>query len=234
MVSSILQNRRKAFRSSGGSTDPYFASVTYLVNQSGTNGSTPSPAVVGGTITYTGGAVISTASAPLTYASSLSLDGSGDSAWLAAGAGSNLTADFTVEIWFKPAGTANNSALLDIGANKFKIFIDGAMSGPSAYVYAADGGGYLWHATSLGNIGTSTWRHIAVSRVGSSMKFFFDGVQIGSTVTNSSTQGATTNKVTMGAYFAESAWFNGALGPMRITKYGRYTGPFTPEYFYES
>lgn len=30
-------------------TDPYFSSVTYLVTNEGTNGSTPTPAVVGGT-----------------------------------------------------------------------------------------------------------------------------------------------------------------------------------------
>lgn len=222
---------------SGGSTDPYFAYVTYLVNQAGTNGSTPSPAIVGGTITYTGGASISTASAPLTYTSSLSLDGSGDSAWLASGTGSNFTGDFTVEGWFKPAGSANNSTLLDIGANKFKIFIDGAMSSAAIYVYSADGGGYLWAGTSLGNIGTSTWRHIAVSRTGSSVKLFFDGTQIGSTVTNSSTQGTSgSNGVTLGAYFkGDSAFFNGLIGPMRITKgVGRYTSAFTPGYFYTS
>lgn len=218
-----------------GGGDPSFASVTYLVTQAGTNGSTPTTAVVGGTITYTGGASITTSSAPLSYTSSLSLDGSGDSAWLAAGTGSSLTADFTTELWFKPAGTANNSALLDIGANKFKIFIDGAMSSAAIYVYSADGGGYLWAGTSLGNIGTSTWRHIAVSRTGSSVKLFFDGTQIGSTVTNSSTHGGSTNKVTMGAYFAESAFFNGLIGPLRITKgVGRYTGSFTPAAFPES
>lgn len=225
------------FAAAGGGGDPSFASVTYLVTQAGTNGSTPSPAVVGGTITYTGGASITTSSAPLSYTSSLSLDGSGDSAWLASGAGSNFTADFTAELWFKPAGTANNSTLLDVGANKFKIFIDGAMSSATAYVFSADGGGYLWNATSLGNIGTSTWRHIAVSRTGSSMKLFFDGTQIGSTVTNSSTHGTSgTNGVTLGAYFkGDSSFYNGLIGPMRITKgVGRYTTTFTPAVFPES
>ena len=111
------------------------------------------------------------------------------------------------------------------------------MSNASVYVFSADGGGYLWNATNVGNIGTSTWRHIAVSRTGSSMKLFFDGVQIGSTVTNSSTHGTSgTNGVTMGAYFkGDSAFYNGLLGPMRITKgTGRYSGTFTPEYFYQS
>lgn len=221
----------------GGATDPYFAYVTYLVNQAGTNGSTPSPAIVGGTITYTGGASISTSSAPLTYTSSLSLDGSGDSAWLASGSGSEFTGDFTVEGWFKPAGGANNGRILDIAANKLAIFLDGAMSGASVYVFSADGGGYLYNATSLGNIGTSTWRHLALSRTGSSVTLWFDGNQVGSTVTNSSTQGSSnTNGVTMGAYFKGDAnFFNGLLGPMRITDgVGRYTSSFTPGYFYTS
>lgn len=215
-----------------GGSDPYFASVTYLVTHNATT-----PAVVGGTITYTGGAGLTTSSAPLTYTTSLTLDGSGDSAWLASGAGSNFTADFTTELWFKPAGSANNSTLLDIGANKWKVFIDGAMTSATVYVYTADGGGYLWNATSLGNIGTSTWRHIAVSRTGSSMKLFFDGTQIGSTVTNSSTHGTSgTNGVTLGAYFkGDSAFYNGLIGPMRITNgVGRYTTTFTPAAFPES
>lgn len=220
-----------------GGGDPHFASVTYLVNQAGTNGSTPSPAVVGGTITYTGNAAITTATAPLTYTSSLTLDGAGDVAWLASGNGSNLTGDFTVELFFKPSGTANNSRLIDISANKLAIFIDGAMSSATAKVFSADGGGYLYLGTSLGNIGTSTWRHIALSRTGSSVRLFFDGVQIGSTVTNSSTQGSNNaNGVTLGSYFKGDAnFYNGQIGPMRITKgVGRYSATFTPAAFPES
>lgn len=219
------------FASAGGGGDPHFAYVTYLVTQAGSNGSTPSPALVGGTINYTGNAAITTSSAPASYSSSLALDGAGDCAWLTAGPGSQFTGQFTVELWFKPSGTANNSALLDIGANRFKVFLDGAMSAATVYVYSADGGGYLWSGVSLGNIGTSTWRHIAVSRAaGNSMTLWFDGVQKGSTVSNSSTQhGSGLNKVTMGAYFAESSYFNGLIGPVRITNgVGRYTTTFSP------
>lgn len=214
-----------------GGSDPHWASVTYLVTHA-----SPTPAVVGGTVNYVGVAGLTTSSAPLTYTTSLTLDGSGDAAWLASGEGSRFTGDFTAELWFKPSASANNSTLLDIGANKFKVFIDGAMSAATIYVYSADGGGYLWNAVSLGNIGTSTWRHIAVSRTGSSMTLWFDGVQKGSTVTNSSTHGGTTNKVTLGAYFGgDSGFFTGLIGSARVTDgVGRYTSSFTPAVYPES
>lgn len=238
---SILENRRKSFRTvsapPGGSGDPYFSYVTYLVNNTGSNGSKPTPAVVGGTITYTGNAAISTSTAPLTYTSSLALDGAGDAAWLASGSGSRFTGDFTTELWFKPAGSANNSRLIDISGNQFAIFLDGVMSNATIYVYSADGGGYLYAGTSIGNIGTSTWRHIAVSRTSNSITLWFDGVQKGSTLTNSSAHGSSnSNGVTMGSYFkGDSSFFNGNIGPMRITNgAGRYTSTFTPSEFLET
>lgn len=230
----LIINPYRLAASGGGSGDAYFANVTYLVTQAGTNGSFPSPAAVGGVITYTGNAVISTTTAPLTYTSSLALDGAGDAIWLPSGSGSNFTGDFTAELWFKPATSASLSRLLDISANKFAIMIDGVMSAATLYVYSVDGGGYLFSGVSIGNIGTSLWRHVAVSRTSGSMRLFFDGVQVGSTVTNSSTHGSNnTNGVTFGSYFKGGGnYFNGYLGGARITNgIGRYTTTFTPAVF---
>lgn len=215
--------------------DPHFASVTYLVNQAGANGSKPTPAVVGGTINYTGNAALTTSSAPLTYSSSLALDGSGDVAWLASGVGSYFAGDFTVELFFKPSGTANNSRLVDIGANSFMIFLDGVMSNAALYVYGS--GFYQFSGVSLGNIGTSTWRHVALTKSGTTVRLFFDGVEIGSRTTPTAFGSSGSNGVTLGSYFkGDSSFFNGLIGPFRVTNgVARYTsGPFTPAAFPES
>lgn len=234
----ILPHRRKSFRAApsgggGGSGDSFFGSVTYLVNNEGTNGSKPSTATVGGTITYVGDAALTTAYYPTGQTSSLALDGAGtpkDSAYLASGTGSLFPGDFTIECWFSSSGSCNLSRLIDISANKTNMILDGVMSNIVFYMFAADGGGYIFNAVSLGSLTVDAWYHIAVCRSGSSMRLFLNGVQKGSTATNSATLGSdNTNSITMGSYFRGDANpFAGRIGPMRITKAARYTADFTP------
>jgi hypothetical protein len=77
-----------------------------------------------------------------------------------------------------------------------------------------------------------TWYHVAVTRSGNTFKLFRNGVQNGSTVTNSNSCPATAST---GALYVGSdvgggfGNWNGYIDDLRITKgYARYTTNFTP------
>ncbi len=76
-------------------------------------------------------------------------------------------------------------------------------------------------------LSNSTWYHIAISRSGTSLRFFQDGTQIGSTATNSTSYSCATNRPYVGGGDYGSFWFNGFLDDIRITKAARYTANFT-------
>jgi len=75
----------------------------------------------------------------------------------------------------------------------------------------------------------NTWYHIAWCRSGSSLRAFVDGVQIGSTATNTNAYNGGTNYSVIGASDASNTRsLNGFLDDLRITKgYARYTSNFT-------
>ena len=85
--------------------------------------------------------------------------------------------------------------------------------------------------TLLGGV----WHHVAVTRSGNSVRVFWDGSQIGSTVTYSSTLNPGTGPLNIGARNANNStsqyenFFTGYISNLRITKGGAlYTSNFTP------
>jgi hypothetical protein len=80
----------------------------------------------------------------------------------------------------------------------------------------------------LGTITVSlnTWAHIAVTRSGTSLRLFVNGVLDGN-VSNS--QNFTDTNITIGRGVWASSEFEGYLDDFRVTKgYARYTSNFTP------
>jgi hypothetical protein len=76
---------------------------------------------------------------------------------------------------------------------------------------------------------TGQWYHIAVSRDGSNLRVYIDGVQQGSTVTESN-NGSSTARVGVGVNPDGLIQpLNGYIDDLRITKgVARYTANFTP------
>lgn len=205
----------------GGGNTPTFSNVGLLVTNEGSDASTPSPAVVGGTITYKNSAALTTGQNPTGQSSSLTcsftgpkcitLDANSDTSW---------SGDFTVELWFRCNGTNNNNGrLFDIGDRYFSLLVNGttASSTLSCDFARVSGGG---PSISVGsqNLGT-TWHHIALIRSGSDVDLYLDGSSIGSD-TNSATVGLSSGSaaVTIGAnkYGAERG-FEGEIGPVRCS-----------------
>lgn len=149
--------------------------------------------------------------------------------------------DFTVEGWWYFAANPSSSIpLILMGTG-----VDATPAHYSDWIMYRNGSGnfsfgqYSNTGNTFRNFASfaptlNTWYHIAVSRSGTDLKGFIDGVQQGSTITDST---AWTNKsgsrpLRMGRFISgggSSSYFNGYAQDVRITKgLARYTSNFTP------
>jgi len=82
--------------------------------------------------------------------------------------------------------------------------------------------------TNAFTITDSLQYHVAVTRNGTDLRFFMNGVQVGSTVTDSTDMTGATAGVSLGSHVS-AQYFDGSMGALRITKgVARYTANFTP------
>lgn len=151
---------------------------------------------------------------------SLYFDGTGDN--LNTRASPNLafgTGDFTIECWVYANDVTSLAGIYDgRGPGETPTIV--IQSG--TFKYFTNGG---FQITSS-SISTSTWYHLAVSRSGTSTKLFVNGVQGGSTYTDSTNYVSTTPSFVGSLYDGSS--LNGYIDDLRITKgYARYTANFT-------
>ena len=225
-------------------TDPYFSNVSLLLKADGANNSTTfvdnSPNNLA--ISRFGNTKISTVSSQY-GGSSAYFDGNGDYLSLGAQAAAAPfglgTGAFTIEAWIKPDSTANNGAIYgnygrDVGgANRDGSHILRLSSGKiQLYVFTAAA---VVDLQSTSTIPTNAWTHVAVTRSGTTVRMFVNGV-LESTLTSSvNLTSDPVNPPTAGAYwqFADAieptSYFNGYIDDIRITKgVARYTANFTP------
>ncbi len=243
-----LREQLKAKRASNwpvtiipGIEDPYFYSNSLLLYGDGVDAST---AIVDSSsnnhaITVNGDAQISTNQSKF-GGSSLYFDGNGD--YLTSPTNTDFefgTGDFTVEFWAFFNSIGRLSVTLGNGASGsgssrsgWSIFFYPPTN--EFYFYRFDGSTSTVYTFSF-TPSTLTWYHIAVSRSGTSLRFFVDGVQIGSTVTTSVSYNAiNTQPLTIGKFISGSndsvvEYHNGYIDDLRITKgIARYTANFTP------
>jgi len=206
------------------STDPDFASVSLLLHMDGSNGSTTFTDSSSNAFTVTpfGNAQISTTD-PKFGTGALTLDGSGDYLTLAVNSAFQFgTGDFTVECWVFPNNASANAGLFQIGTNN---------TAGSLSVNTFNG---QWRVTDVGTGGADmtsvtagAWQHLAVTRSGTSVRMFINGVQAGSTLTWSTN--FSQNQLNIGFYFSTSFAINARIDEFRVTKgVARYTANFTP------
>lgn len=140
--------------------------------------------------------------------------------------------DFTIEFWIQYYSFPSISVILDKGWNGSAyapyLFYT---SGTSLLLYSSSTGS-SWNITSGTAIATGLvagrWYHIAVSRSGSSMRFFVNGV-LGTTVTTTATFVNRTDRLFVGSSGNHANWFNGLLSNLRIVKgTAVYTSSFDP------
>ena len=165
-----------------------------------------------------GNAQISTTQSQFGGASAV-FDGSGDHLEMST---FELDGDFTVECWARWDSVVGSQGL--IGSDGTTQYDTLKSSGTT--VYTNFGNVFIQFDSA---ISTNTWYHIAVTRSGSSVRLFRDGVQQGSTATDTTTvwPNASNNKV----YIGRDAYNNidGYVDEVRISNTARYTSGFTPE-----
>jgi hypothetical protein len=147
-----------------------------------------------------------------------------------------LSGDFTIECWVNTSvfsADTNARHLISMGTgtdatNLLKIGLVTTAGAVSNVISL-----YTTSAILVGSIVVANggWHHIAVTRSGTNLRLYIDGVQSGSTVTTSQSfnAGATTNIQIGRINSAESGRFNGYISNLRIINgTAVYTGAFTP------
>jgi hypothetical protein len=157
--------------------------------------------------------------------SSLFFDGSGDYASIVTSPSLNFgTGDFTVEAWVYPS---------QLSVDWFIISATG--SGGFFFGYAPSSGGYGWGRTAVAwdyqpatSKTSNAWQHVAVTRSGTSMRLFVNGLQQGTTQTISTSYNLGTTSTTIGSQGA-NYYLHGYIDDLRVTRgNARYTANFTP------
>jgi hypothetical protein len=210
--------------------DPNYADVSLLLTGEGTNGSTTFTDLSSSpkTITAGGNAQISTAQKKY-GTGAMYFDGTGD--WLTLDGSSNFaygTGDFTIEFWIQ---TSNWGGGTTIFYDQRPLSTDGNY--PCIYTQVGQLRYFVNSADRItgSTLTTNTWYHIAVCRSGTSTKMFLNGVQDGSTYSDSTTyiNGASRPIIATRGYNPGDNTFSGYIDDLRITKgIARYTTNFTP------
>lgn len=142
------------------------------------------------------------------------------------------TGDFTIEYWDYHGSQGTNYG------NQVGTLSSGTAAGTWRFgTYSNNGGVYLGYHNGSTFVdvpfGTtayndSTWRHFALTRSGTTVRAFVDGVQVGSDATITQNFNSA-NRVIVGAELFNPTYFSGYISDLRLTKgLARYTANFIP------
>ena len=211
----------------GSAWDSY---TKLLLHCDGVDAATTFTDEIGKVVTAVGNAQIDTAQKKFGTASGL-FDGTGDYLSTPDHADWDFgTGDFTIDGQFR-FNTISQQFLfdsgLDVGAGEgVAIRLAGATGGLQWYIM----GSLAVNVTSgQWSPSTNTWYHIAVVRNGTDCKVFIDGIQKGSTGTNSQNISVTTIPTIGARQNINGVELNGWMDEFRISKgIARWTANFTP------
>jgi hypothetical protein len=225
-MSLLISGDLRLRKTSVAATDTNIREVSLLLHGNGTNGSTTitDSSLTPKTVTAVGNAQISTAQSKFGGAS-IAFDGTGDSLTTPNNSAYQFgTSDFTVECWINTTDiTFNLISLLNNAAGNWAIVIFNS----DFYWQTAYGVTNLISAVPCSSILNGAWNHIAITRSGSSLRLFFNGVLQGASPYTDNTNYNGTGLLTVGS--GVNGDLNGYIDDLRITKgVARYTANFTP------
>jgi hypothetical protein len=231
------------------SGDPDWANVSLLMNTTSTNAQTNNTFLDSSSAALSisrFGSSTQGSVTPFTVASgssyntatnggSSSFSGGGEYLKSAASAGLSFNGDFTIECWVKTStisldpygrrvwsfGSGLDTSILDLG------FYNGSSITSNACLSAGSLGAII---TGTIAVADGNWHHVAVTRSGSSIKLFVDGVQSGSTYTSSATFSAgSANGMYISSIGGVGGYLVGNISSLRVVKgTAVYTSAFTP------
>ena len=173
------------------------------------------------TITVNGDAHAGTFSPYRSGGYSTYFDGSSDNLSLTANSGFNLDSNFTIECWFNPSSItldSQNPSILKIGTTQLYLNVSNNYVG-------------FYHSTndvvksSNSSITENQWYHVSVTRSGSVLTLFLDGVSVDTRNDSTGTYGASTGAVDIGTYSGTGGDFHGYISDLRIVKGTAITPP---------
>ena len=235
------------FQLSGGYTistslipgDPYWPYVSYLSQTSATNAQQNNTFLDASINNFTitrNGSTTQGPVAPFGANWSNYFNGSTDYLTLPSGnaALQFTSSDFTLEAWVYPSTFVAN------GNPIFALDVNGSWYASVRFGYNSSGAIELFMSTTgaawainlssgIGTVALNTWQHVALSKSGTSVRVFLNGVQQGATQTLSGSLMTSTNNW-IGYLNAPSAQYvNGYISNARIVKgTALYTANFTP------
>jgi hypothetical protein len=205
-------------------SDPYWSSVSMLLHMEGANNGTTFTDSKG-LITLTATESIVTSTSQYKYGASsayfpYSIGSSG--LILSSSTALTLSGDFTIELWFRTPNPTTNYVI--IGGN----YSGGTnrslqINQPAGKLYFYDGTTEVSTTASV-TIQANTWHFLALTRSGSTMRFYFDGSKVGNDLTSSNSMDFSAGSLgrLRGNPFQQ---FQGYMDEVRITKgVARYTG----------
>jgi len=152
-------------------------------------------------------------------------DGTGDYLDIAHNSALTPSGDFTIEFW---AYSLSSSGTQEWYSKGFGIQIYVASSAWAVALSSSNSGTYFMNEGNI-SVVINKWTHIAVTRSGNSYRFFVDGVQSGSTVTNASAPSTGTDVLRLGAWSGGGFLITGYMSNVRfVNGTALYTSAFTP------
>lgn len=208
-------------------TDAYYDKVSLLLPMNGADGGTVFSDYA--STKKTGSAVGNAhteVDASKYYGSSGAFDGSADWVQFPGHPDFNFgTGDFTIDSWIYLFSASSYQFLLgnDAGSGGHMM----VAFNPSAGTVGVGRAGISWPLSFSGfSLGNNTWAHLEIARSGTSNYCFIDGVQIGSTLTDSTDWSF--NNLRVGHQDGGGS-LNGYIQDLRLTKgQARHTSNFTP------
>jgi hypothetical protein len=180
------------------------------------------------TITVAGGTPSVSPAIPFTLPTTVAtygsgyFDGSGD--YLSApNVPASGTGSFCFEAWIYPTNSSVNQMIIGAvnGGMWVGMNIDTANNFSIGRAFTANDNGvsFTW--------ANNRWYHVAVNRNGTNLQFFVDGVQIGSTLTNSINY-SVAGRLIAAEGTTPATFYSGYIAGLRVVNASVYTSAFTP------
>jgi hypothetical protein len=213
---------------SGETPDPQFNYVTMLLHGDGTNGSQNNTFLDSSTNNFTitrNGNTTQGSFSP--YGSNWSNFFDGSAAFITTSSSAiSYASNFTIECWFNTTTTTIYSSIYsdETGSAGGTILLNNGSNNGQITVYL--GSTIVDFASTSTNLNNGNWNHVALSRSGSTVRLFINGVLENTmTASGSLTTGGTFR---IANSFYSPRLFNGYISNFRVTNTAVYTSSFTP------
>lgn len=133
--------------------------------------------------------------------------------------------NFTLEAWVNPATSISEAPVFKNYQSSTNVLEMRLVNNvPSIFYNSASA--TIAAASAIAN---NTWNHVAVTRNGSTLTLYVNGVATGGNA--SVTTPMTSNTAFIARNQSGSTWFNGSISNLRLTTDVMYTSNFTPSYY---